>query len=452
MKPKQIPFLVIAILFSFASYTQTWNFNDRVILFIEAKSQKSIVFVNDSLFYKNGKRFQLKTTEFPGKISEYLAFSIAKKTYLVHSGCGPVLEFRNDSLVRIDNSYLHNSQFGTTPFVYNNQIHYFGGYGLFTYKNIITRFDFKSGEWNQEQTYGEEFPEPRCCEVFSFRKKNSLYLFGGIANDPKNIREVHDVKPLFWQLDLATMTWKNIGSYNAKLITSNYNSIQIKDKLYLFNEILLEVDFEQNSVKKYDYTNHIVPKKMLAKNDTIYGIFENNKRKIYFSKKTIQDIKGKYLGSEPFITSYEGLIDKKYIVWGASFLILSIIIIVYTKKRFQRNFYIAIVYNSKTNEFEFKQKKITSFEDNEKKVLYFLLEHPNEFVSLNQLNELFENSKQTESVTTIIKRRELTVNSLIAKVALITEIPESNLLLERKNAEDKRLKDVMLLPNLLKQI
>jgi hypothetical protein len=452
MKPKQIPFLVIAILFSFASYTQTWNFNDRVILFIEAKSQKSIVFVNDSLFYKNGKRFQLKTTEFPGKISEYLAFSIAKKTYLVHSGCGPVLEFRNDSLVRIDNSYLHNSQFGTTPFVYNNQIHYFGGYGLFTYKNIITRFDFKSGEWNQEQTYGEEFPEPRCCEVFSFRKKNSLYLFGGIANDPKNIREVHDVKPLFWQLDLATMTWKNIGSYNAKLITSNYNSIQIKDKLYLFNEILLEVDFEQNSVKKYDYTNHIVPKKMLAKNDTIYGIFENNKRKIYFSKKTIQDIKGKYLGSEPFITSYEGLIDKKYIVWGASFLILSIIIIVYTKKRFQRNFYIAIVYNSKTNEFEFKQKKITSFEDNEKKVLYFLLEHPNEFVSLNQLNELFENSKQTESVTTIIKRRELTVNSLIAKVALITEIPESNLLLERKNTEDKRLKDVMLLPNLIKQI
>ena len=452
MKPKQILFLVVAALFSFASFSQTWNFNDRVLLFIEAKSQKPIVFVNDSLFYKNGKRFQLKTTEFPGKINEYLAFSIAKKTYLVHSGCGPVLEFRNDSLVRIDNSYLHNSQFGTTPFVYNNQIHYFGGYGLFTYKNIITRFDFKSGEWNQEQTYGEEFPEPRCCEVFSFRKKNSLYLFGGIANDPKAIREVHDVKPLFWVLDLATMTWKNIGTYNAKLITSNYNSIQIKEKLYLFGEILLEVDFEQNSVKKYDYTNHIVPKRMLAKKDTIYGIFENNKRKIYFSKKTIEDIKGKYLGSEPFITSYEGMIDKKYILWGAFFLIVSSIIIVYTKKRFKRNFDIAIIYNSKTNEFEFKQKKITSFEDNEKKVLYFLLDHPNEFVSLNQLNELFENSKQTESVTAIIKRRELTVNSLIAKVALITEIPESNLVLERKNAEDKRLKDVLLLPNLLKKI
>ena len=68
------------------------------------------------------------------------------------------------------------------------------------------------------------------------------------------------------------------------------------------------------------------------------------------------------------------------------------------------------------------------------------------------MNELFENSKQTETTTAIIKRRELTVNGLIAKVALITEIPETNLVLERKNAEDKRLKDVLLLPNLIKQV
>jgi hypothetical protein len=35
---------------------------------------------------------------------------------------------------------------------------------------------------------------------------------------------------------------------------------------------------------------------------------------------------------------------------------------------------------------------------------------------------------------------------------MITDIPESDLLLERKNAEDKRLKDVLLLPNLLEEI
>jgi hypothetical protein len=452
MRTKDIQLLFITLLLSLSAYSQTWNFNDRISLFIEAKSQKPIVFVNDSLYYKNGKQFQLKKTQFPGRLSEYIALNIGKKTFLVHSGCGPVLEFRNDSIIRIDNSYLHNSQYGATPFIYNKQIYFFGGYGLFTYKNIITRFDFKSGEWNQEQTYGEVFPEARCCEVFNFRKNEHLYIFGGIANDQKNIREVKDVKPLLWDLDLPTMTWKEMGTYNSELITSEYNSIQINNKLYLFNEIFLEVDLEQNLVKKYEYSNHLVPKAMLEKNDTIYGIFENNKGKIFFSKKVIQDIKGKFIGSEPFILSYEGFNYKIYGIGGIIILFILVALIISYKKTIKKSSNTKITFNSKTNEFEFKQKKITSFEENEKKILYFLLEHPNEYVSLNTLNELFENAKQTETVTAVIKRRELAVNNLVAKVALITDMPESNLILERKNSEDKRLKDILLLPNLLIEI
>ena len=126
--------------------------------------------------------------------------------------------------------------------------------------------------------------------------------------------------------------------------------------------------------------------------------------------------------------------------------------IFFSLKERKKNTNPKITFNRKTNEFEFKQKRITSFEENEKKVLHFLLQHPNEYVSLNTLNELFENSKQTETIAAIIKRRELTVNGLIAKVSLITEIPETNLVLERKNAEDKRLKDVLLLPGLLVEI
>jgi hypothetical protein len=191
---------------------------------------------------------------------------------------------------------------------------------------------------------------------------------------------------------------------------------------------------------------------MVTKNDTLYGIFENNNRKLYFSKKAIEDIKGKYLGSEPFILPYGGLPIEKYGVLGVLVFCVSVVLIFFFIRKSKKNTSAQITFNRKTNEFEFRQKRITSFEENEKKVLHFLLEHPNEYVSLNTLNELFENSKQTETVTAIIKRRELTVNSLIAKVALITEIPESNLLLERKNAEDKRLKDVLLFPDLITAI
>jgi hypothetical protein len=245
------------------------------------------------------------------------------------------------------------------------------------------------------------------------------------------------------------MTWEKMGTYNSELITSQFNSIQIKDKLYLFDQILLEIDFAKNTVNKYEYSSHIAPKKMLAHNDTIYGIYENNNRRIYFSKKTIEEIKGKYLGSEPFILSYGGINYENYAIWGILLVITIVVPIVFFLRRRKNTTNGKITFNSKTNEFEFKQKKITSFEENEKKVLLFLLENPNQYVSLNKLNELFENSKQSESLSTIIKRRELTVNSLIAKVALITDIPESDLVLERKNVEDKRLKDVLLLPKLL---
>jgi hypothetical protein len=98
------------------------------------------------------------------------------------------------------------------------------------------------------------------------------------------------------------------------------------------------------------------------------------------------------------------------------------------------------------------RKTITHFEENEKKVLYFLLNHIDQFVSLNQLNELFENPTQPETLSAIIKRREQAINGLLNKVSKLTGIPEEELLLERKNLEDKRLKDIHLLPNLITQV
>jgi len=49
MRTKQIQFLLIALLFSHSNYGQTWNYNDRISLFIEAKTEKTIVFINDKM-------------------------------------------------------------------------------------------------------------------------------------------------------------------------------------------------------------------------------------------------------------------------------------------------------------------------------------------------------------------------------------------------------------------
>ena len=81
----------------------------------------------------------------------------------------------------------------------------------------------------------------------------------------------------------------------------------------------------------------------------------------------------------------------------------------------------------------------------------YILEHLNQYVSLNDLNQLFENKGQVETISATVKRREQAVSGLLAKVSKITGIEENKLQLERKNSDDKRIKDILLLNNLLKK-
>ena len=97
-----------------------------------------------------------------------------------------------------------------------------------------------------------------------------------------------------------------------------------------------------------------------------------------------------------------------------------------------------------------KGKPITVFEESEKRLLRYLVESNNQFQSLNNLNQLFENNGQSETISAIVKRREQAVSGLLTKVSKITGIEENKLILERKNSVDKRIKDILLLPDLLK--
>jgi hypothetical protein len=177
MKTKYIQFLFIALLLSLSAYSQTWNFNDRISLFNDAKSDKTIVFVNDSLFYKNGKRFQLKMTPFPGRLNEYLALNIAEKTYLVHSGCGPVLEFRNDSIVRVDNSYLHNNQFGTTQFFSINRFIFLAGMVFLVTKTSSLDMTLKMANGTKNKPMVKNFQKQDVAKYLVIEKTiNYIYL------------------------------------------------------------------------------------------------------------------------------------------------------------------------------------------------------------------------------------------------------------------------------------
>ena len=174
------------------------------------------------------------------------------------------------------------------------------------------------------------------------------------------------------------------------------------------------------------------------------------KKTKYFAIIPIELAEGKILSTTKLISN---IIDYKIIITLFIVLIIVLILILFFRKKIKNKLkpFNGIVYNQQKGLFFYKGKSIAIFEEQENRLLRFLLEQNNQFVSLNDLNKLFENKGQVETISATVKRREQSVDGLLTKVSKITGIEENKLQLERKNSDDKRIKDILLLPDLLKK-
>lgn len=451
---KRLLFLLFLVCFiSNSNFAQKIEFEGSFILFREAKTKEPILIINDTLLYKGIKpiKFPFKHTKYLEKLNEYIPFNIGNKTYLVHDGCGPVLEFRNDSIVRINDANLQRNQFGAIHFVYNNEIYFFGGYGLFTSKNILTKYIFKNKDWIEVQTNGEKKPEPR-QGAYSFLKGKYLYVFGGFAKDENNIPNSKPLDNKIWRLHLPTMEWDCVGTYDKKQMENEIKNVfDDSMKLYFQWHDFLEFDYYTNKIYRYNQNYFLWGLSSYLEGKIIIGVYRIGSKTFYHAGD-ISEFKGKLKSTTVFITPLET--DKNYLT-TASFSLFVLILLLYLSRKQIKSIvkpFKGIIYNQEKNVFLYKGKSILVFEDQDKKVLLYLLEHLDQYVSLNELNQLFENNNVSETFSATIKRREQAVSVLLAKVSKITGVDEKELLIERKNAEDKRIKDILLLPNLLKNI
>jgi hypothetical protein len=79
-----------------------------------------------------------------------------------------------------------------------------------------------------------------------------------------------------------------------------------------------------------------------------------------------------------------------------------------------------------------------------------LIENAARFATLNELNQLFEKGNNSEKFSSIVKIRETTLATLLQKLSVLTTIPEEELLINRKNPEDKRIKEIRIDPSFLR--
>ena len=80
----------------------------------------------------------------------------------------------------------------------------------------------------------------------------------------------------------------------------------------------------------------------------------------------------------------------------------------------------------------------------------YLIENAARFATLNELNQLFEKGNNSEKFSSIVKIRETTLATLLQKLSVLTTIPGEELLINRKNPEDKRIKEIRIDPSFLR--
>jgi hypothetical protein len=434
------------LLFTSLGTAQKIPRTENICFFQDAKTGKPITIVNDSLVYKGELKnpIILKHNNYPESLENYnYHFNINTHTYLVHDGCGPVLEYRNDSIVRIDNSFLQKNQYGASPFVYKNQICLFGGYGLFADKNIITQFNFKTKEWLRLYEKKERKPSERSSAI-NFYNTNGFYLFGGWNNN-NSLDNTFNKDPKLWHLDYSTFQWYCIGNYNEKLKNINNEfTFQDNTKSYIINRLnIIEIDYANNKINWYKNDTSIFIYKIIYVNTTktlncLVNLPANNEY-LLIKTKLSELLKSPIKTEKLYYSQWQEYISPLIVILFVILLFFGIykFIINRTEKYY--------VYYQSKNKFYFKSKIISNLDPLEEKILIYLFQNKDMYIQLNQLNGFLE-KENPDNVANVIKKRDLVFASLFVKLNAYFMHGENPLVLKKKNEFDKRIKEIKLNP------
>ena len=345
---KQLLFL---FLFPFLIFSQSTIIkdSDKIIKTIISKEDNNVhIFYNDKVSTINLNTLKLKDTVFDSDgidISSLDFINSFSKNYFLDPQGGGTFLFENYSLSKIDNSFKHKMQIESSVFIYKENIYKYGGYGFWSNRNFITRFDIKTNEWEVVPFFNSKtVPKGRHRSITKVIGDN-LYVIGGVSLNEFNPL-VYENNNEVWKFDLVHGVWEKLGErkgWSDKL--TNYPTIDFDDKLIINNtdeDILYEIDIINNTVRSFNRTsfarkvnNPSLP--MFFYKGEFYGFFkeDNSLNQITLVKRNPDEIFGKLISEDRFYESEINFLN--FIFYVFVFLILILIGSLVYKRRSIKN-------------------------------------------------------------------------------------------------------------------
>ena len=216
--------------------------------------------------------------------NNYIPLYINNQLHLVLNGGGYVLKLSNNRLERIDNSVDQKNQIDAAHVVYKNQLYMYGGYGFWSFKDYITYFDFKMGQWQYLVHNSKYSPSARWKPLFQLIG-DKLFVLGGRTSLKTN-KDIDIVLKDIFVYDFKAKTFEKQGEYNPKIPVkySNGTGFNMGDKIaYITKDKITIVDFVHNEFKvantKKLFENIDFQKPVYEYSDTLYYIKKKKNQK-----------------------------------------------------------------------------------------------------------------------------------------------------------------------------
>ena len=451
----KIPLLLVLLFMSIQSIGQTsFNIENDFLLFEDASTKEPVLIYNDSTLATgfNFTKANIKTS-FPKELEKRdfnsYQFTIQEKNYLVAAGCGPVVHYKDTKFTRIDKSFPHKNQYYALPFQYKNEIYLWGGYGLFSYKNILTKYNFKTQEWGgMPQNFEKEIPTAQSAMIYS-KTKDEVYIFSGRTYDYKNVFKSKYLEDFVWKFNLKTKTWKKIKKHNLNTFIKNKTAkrkiiFQRKNKTVILQEDIIEIDIEKDRIQLFHQKDfkQILGAVYHESTDKISYVYKKSNQQIVGITEDFEFFRGEFIREDSFYAPRK----IKYELWGSFLLGMLVLVgVFYKRKRNQHTlFENKIVYNKTTDTFYFKGKALKNISDPKKRMLKILMQNQEVFLPLNALNIAITEDPKNDSYGAIKKRREIYLKELGQEFSLLLAIDNNAVFETQKNSTDRRIKEIRL--------
>lgn len=244
------------ICWSFIAKAQTYQIKikDPILCFDYISNQ--LIVIEDSSYQisislntkKSIKRplYWDKELSFRSLKTSYTPLSFAGSTiFFIDSGCGWVCQLRNDSMVRIDQSFHHQNQYGGAFFLHNGQPFIFGGYGLFSYKNFITRFDKNLKQW---YLFDDNFSGALVTHEPFWVNQQTLNLLAPKTKTPG--APFQD----WWEYSFDTRQWKKRCTIDPIKELAYQKGWNRWENLFYDSNTLFEINFLDQKIHQYHLT------------------------------------------------------------------------------------------------------------------------------------------------------------------------------------------------------